>query len=145
MSVGGRSCGSLMAMDTASRESLVQALGDEEDVVAAWVYGSVASGSAQPSSDLDLAIVGTQPFTIERLVDLATLVGRVAGREIDIVDLFAVHGALLEQVMIRGTRLFCRQTSVYEALVVRLVYDEADFMPLYRRLLRERRDAFLHD
>jgi type I restriction enzyme S subunit len=36
-----------------------------------WAFGSRAKGTAKPFSDLDLAILGSQPLTLSTLADLA--------------------------------------------------------------------------
>lgn len=36
-----------------------------------WVFGSRAKGTAKPFSDLDLAILGTQPLSISTMAELA--------------------------------------------------------------------------
>lgn len=36
-----------------------------------WVFGSRVKGSAKPFSDLDLAVLGSQPLTLSALADLA--------------------------------------------------------------------------
>ncbi len=130
-------------MDPTLHKRLTEAFAEFADVVGAWVHGSVAKNRARPESDLDVAVVGRGPLSSERLADIATKLGRVAGREVDIVDLAGAHGALLEGVLSEGTRLFVHDRGVYEGLMRRLVYEQADFMPLYRRLLRERRERFL--
>jgi uncharacterized protein len=130
-------------MDKAIEDSIVAALSSERDVVIAWVYGSVAAGKHRDDSDLDLALMGRHPFTAERLVELADKTGRVARREVDIVDMSTAHGTILEEVLTRGVRISCADKGLYEALTKRFIYEQADFMPLYQRLLRERRDRFL--
>ncbi|MGQ0503990.1 MAG: type VII toxin-antitoxin system MntA family adenylyltransferase antitoxin [Myxococcaceae bacterium] len=130
-------------MEPGLKASLARLLERHPDVALALVFGSIATQKALPDSDLDLAVCGRSKYAPERLVELASEVSRVAGREVDIVDLWDAHGTILEQILTQGVLVIFRSPELWEALMRRQVYEEADFMPLYRRLLRERREHFL--
>lgn len=51
-------------MDSHLRATLIEVLGSRDDVVAAYVFGSVARGQARPDSDVDVAALFTSapPF-----------------------------------------------------------------------------------
>ena len=121
------------------------------DVLAAWptlsvviVYGSAATGTMRPTSDIDLAVLGPQPLAAEIRLAIMADVTRATGRDTDVLDLQQARGTILSEILTLGVRLRVTQPAALELLMKRLVYDEADYMPLYRRLLRERRERFLH-
>ena len=49
------------------REILVRHLPERE----VWAFGSRVKGNAKPYSDLDLAVLGDQPLSLEKVSDLA--------------------------------------------------------------------------
>lgn len=108
----------------------------------AILFGSLAVGKGRPDSDVDLAI------DAGRVLDVGTkmaLIGRLAectGRPIDLIDLRSAGEPLLGQILRNGKRLF-GEDAVYAELIKRHVFDEADFMPYYRRILAERRQAWI--
>ena len=130
-------------MDKALERELKRFLDGEDDLVLALVFGSVATGRARPGSDLDIAVAGLAPMGSERLADLALGVSRLAGREVDILDLREAHGTILERILAEGVPVLMKSRQTWEEILRRHVFEEADFMPLYRRLLKERRERFL--
>ncbi|RTZ76996.1 MAG: nucleotidyltransferase domain-containing protein [Gammaproteobacteria bacterium] len=75
---------------------------------------------------------------MQLISDLAT----VTGRPIDLIDLQTVGEPLLGQILKQGIRLHGSDTD-YGKLLARHLLDEADFMPYYRRILRERRKKWI--
>jgi hypothetical protein len=73
------------------------------------------------------------------------LIGELAervGRPIDLIDLRTVGEPLLGQIVVNGIRLVGDDTA-YANLIKRHWFEEADFMPYVRRLLAERRNAWI--
>ena len=64
------------------------------------------------------------------------------GRPVDLIDLKAVGEPLLGQILAHGQRLFGSDED-HAALVRRHVFDTEDFLPYARRMLRERRRAWI--
>ena len=108
----------------------------------AILFGSVAAGRARTESDVDLAIdIGRQMSVAEK----TALVGEFAehtGRPIDLIDLRSVGEPLLGQIVGGGVRLVGDDTA-YASLIKRHWFEDADFMPYRRRLLAERRNAWI--
>jgi predicted nucleotidyltransferase len=106
-----------------------------------WVYGSVAKGTAERRSDLDLAALFRGRPAPEDVLDAAAELGGRLGREVDLVDLDRASPILAMQVLRHGRLLvdrnpprrhvfFARTVSLYEDLkIVRRPVEEA----LYRR------------
>jgi len=63
-------------------ELIMEALADESQIDAAFVFGSVAKGDEIASSDIDVAIIGK--IASRRLTDIVTNLERQTGREVNI-------------------------------------------------------------
>ncbi len=118
-------------------------LARHSSVVIAIVFGSLASARARFDSDLDLAVAATTPLTPQSQVDMIEDLALAFGRPVDLIDLDQLHGPLLHQILTQGRLILCKDRTRYAELLRRMVYDEADFMPYYRRILAERRKAWI--
>ena len=112
-------------------------------VVMAFVFGSLAAGHARSDSDLDLAVSTVTPLAPQARIDLIADLAVAFGRPIDLIDLTQTHGPLLHQILTRGRLIVCKDRSRYADLLLRMLYEEADYMPYYRRILSDRRDAWI--
>lgn len=112
-------------------------------VVIAIVFGSLASARARLDSDLDLAVLTITPLSQEERIDLIGNLAVAFGRPVDLIDLNQLHGPLLHQILTQGRMVVCKDRTRYADLLRRMVYDEADFMPYYRRILAARRTAWI--
>lgn len=127
-------------MDLNSRIQQVLTLHGE--IRLAIVFGSLAKGRATTESDLDLAVLMDTSLSSETKMALIGLLSQAIGRPIDLVDLRVAGEPLLGQILKHGVRLFGSDTD-YAALIKRHVFEEADFMPYRRRILAERRQAWI--
>jgi len=109
----------------------------------AFIFGSMAAGNARSDSDLDVAIATITPLPPQDRIALIEDLAMAFGRPVDLIDLNQLHGPLLHQILTQGKLLLCRDRVRYAELLRRLVYDEADYMPYYRRILEERRQAWI--
>jgi predicted nucleotidyltransferase len=116
----------------------------EYPVDAAYVYGSVARGTATPLSDVDIAVLLTEPLSSrDRLKLELTIQGEIETRcGLSPVDVRAINGAPL---MVQG-RVVQQGRLVYERDRARRVHFEVmtrkryfDFAPVARHL----QEAFL--
>lgn len=109
----------------------------------AIVFGSLARGTARPESDLDVAVgVPDRPLSAAEKMVLIEQLAEVAGRPVDLVDLRTVGEPLLSEILRDGIRLHGTEAQ-HAALMLRHLYAEADFLPLQRRILAERRLAWI--
>lgn len=111
-------------------------------LTAAIVFGSVARGSANAESDLDLAVVAEHELSAGQRSHLIEQLAEVTGRPVDLVDLRRVGEPLLGEILRDGLRLFGAD-DMMKALILRHIYADADFVPLQRRILAERRQAWI--
>jgi predicted nucleotidyltransferase len=65
---------------------LKQALRTEQNVRFALLFGSAATGTDTPASDVDV-LVDLRDASLDRVVDLSSKLGTVTGRRVDVVRL----------------------------------------------------------
>lgn len=125
-------------VESAIRATLMEHAG----IRLAILFGSMAAGKGRPDSDVDLAIDAGHVLDVETRMTLIGKLAEATGRPIDLIDLRSVGEPLLGQIIKHGKRLF-GEDAIYAELIKRHLFDEADFMPYYRRILGERRNAWI--
>lgn len=130
-------------MNQDDRQRITRLLQTHEEIGAAWLFGSVASGTARPTSDLDVAVLAAEPLSADGKTELIEHLARETGRPVDLIDLQATHGPIVGRILREGRRLFCTDTSLYAALLKRWWLDQADWMPYRRRIRETRRDQWI--
>jgi predicted nucleotidyltransferase len=108
----------------------------------AILFGSLAAGRATPESDLDLAVLMEAPLSAETRMALIGELSQAIGRPVDLIDLRTTGESVLGQILKHGVRLFGSDGD-YAELIKRHLFEEADFMPYRRRILTERRQAWI--
>jgi uncharacterized protein len=126
------------------REALQKVLEHHPNIKLCIVFGSTAAGRASGHSDLDIAVAGEQSLECDKFLELIAEFSAASNREIDLVDLTAVHGPILKQALTTGKIVQNRNKSLYAKLISRMLFNETDIMPYYNRILRERRKRFLN-
>ena len=95
---------------------------NREELLAAWLFGSQATGRARPDSDVDVAVLGWKPLTLEERLALQMDVESVLKRElVDVVDLRRANPVLRFEAL-QGVRLFARspeEVAIFSSLVGR--------------------------
>ncbi|MEA3221343.1 type VII toxin-antitoxin system MntA family adenylyltransferase antitoxin [Immundisolibacter sp.] len=119
-----------------------QVLMQHGDIRLAILFGSLAVGRATPASDLDLAVLMQAPLSAETKMALIGDLSLATGRPVDLIDLRTTGEPVLGQILKHGVRLF-GSDSDYAELIKRHLFEEADFMPYRRRILTERRQAWI--
>jgi uncharacterized protein len=125
--------------------TIKKALKKFPEVQIAWIFGSAAAGRLKASSDLDIGIATGKKLSLKKKVDIQLALSRATKREIDLVHVDSVSGVILQQILCKGERIFTHNKLLLAALIRKLWYDQADWMPLYRRILDKRREMFLND
>lgn len=129
-------------MDQTAETVIANFLSSHPETRLAILFGSLATGRQHAESDIDLAIDIGQPLTSSKKMELIAELAKGIGRPVDLIDLRVVGEPLLGQILKHGKRLHGADEA-YAALICRHVFDEADFMPGYRRILKERREAWI--
>lgn len=123
-------------------ELLTQLLAEDEAVLLAIVFGSIAKESQTRDSDLDIAVLSSKPLTSLKKLKLSGSLAQALGRPVDLVDLQTVGEPLLGQILQYGKRIKGRDSD-FAAIALKNVYANEDFLPLIKRSLKERRERWI--
>ena len=127
---------------SAIEQSILSVLRSYPQIQLAILFGSAAAGKERFESDVDLAIDLGTPLSAETKTVLINELAERIGRPIDLIDLRTVGEPLLGQIVANGVRMAGDDTA-YANLIKRHWFEEADFMPYRRRMLAERRNAWI--
>jgi predicted nucleotidyltransferase len=109
-------------------------LSTQPDVVAAYLFGSLAQGQATPRSDVDVAIlladISDPSVVIDRQLQLMGDVERFADREMDVVILNSAPPILQHQVLRHGRLLYERDRQARVDFEIQAGKTYADLQPL---------------
>jgi len=108
----------------------------------AILFGSLAKGTARCESDLDLAVGADHPLDADETMELISDLAEALGRPVDLIDLSTVGEPLLGQIIAGGRRVVGSNT-LYAGLLLKHLYNQEDFVPYQRRILKERREAWI--
>jgi predicted nucleotidyltransferase len=108
------------------------------------LYGSAAQGRLTQDSDVDLAVAGLTPLSLDRRLEIAAALSLALDREVDLVDLNAADGLLLCEAL-PGRLVFSKDVELYAALMRRMWYFREDMLPLVHRSMDARVRRLLHD
>lgn len=89
-------------------------------VLAAWIFGSQAAGTAGADSDVDLALLTDEPLPLLRRERLARDLEGPLGAPVDLVDLRRAGLAVQARVVRTGRLLFSDDEPARVAEVVRI-------------------------
>ncbi len=119
-----------------------QVLNRHPQILLAVLFGSLARNTAGVESDLDLAVSADRPLETNDKMQLIEELANLTGRPVDLVDLSTVGEPLLGQIIVGGRRILGDDTR-YALLLSKHLFNQADFMPYQRRILRDRRLAWI--
>ncbi len=108
------------------------------------LFGSTALGKASSRSDVDVAIAAAEALNVDAYLELVEALSAATGRDVDLVDLSVSWGPILAQALSKGIVILNLDTALYASLISRMLFNQADMMPYYDRILRERRERFLN-
>jgi len=91
----------------------------------ATLFGSVARGTANRESDIDVAVSFGKPMSSDLRAALIGIVADVAGRAVDLIDLETARGLVLAQAM-RGKEILCDEVATRQRLIAHLLRSEDD-------------------
>jgi predicted nucleotidyltransferase len=109
------------------------------EIVAAYLFGSAARGTASVRSDVDVAVLyaATPPATLEGLpLDLASRIERVVKRPVEVIALNTAPADLVHRVLRDGVLLLDRDPSARIRFEVRARNEFFDLQPILDRYRR---------
>jgi predicted nucleotidyltransferase len=121
-------------------EAVVLLSGAVPGLLAIYRFGSYGTDQERIDSDIDLAILATQPVETMQRWELAQQLASLFGRDVDLVDLGVSSAVLRAQVVSHGERLYCVDPARCE------VFEDFTYTD-YARLNEERREilADIHE
>jgi predicted nucleotidyltransferase len=125
-------------------ETLRDVVGEFSQVRLAYLFGSVAAGTARDTSDVDIAVLlapGADPETLDRLI---AALESVSARTVDLVDLAAAPPLLAHEIIKNGKLILSRDEDERVAFVTRAIasyLDTAHLRKVQHHYLRERVEA----
>ena len=115
------------------------------DIKLCIVFGSTATGKASFDSDLDIAVAAEQPLSSGKCLELIEELSAATNREIDLIDLMTATGPISKQALSMGVVVQNLNKGLYAGIISRMLFNQADMMPYYERILRERRRRFINE
>lgn len=122
-------------------QELATCLAGRRDIVAAYLFGSLARGEATPGSDVDVAVIltGGAPrdlVGIERIEELCEEIEARLRREVDLVVMNGAAPDLLHRIL-RDGEIVCesdhRRRLEFEVQARNEYFDLLPILQLYRR------------
>jgi predicted nucleotidyltransferase len=110
-----------------------------DGIIAAYLFGSVARGTAGARSDVDVAILyaAAPPATLEGLpLDLERRIGQLVGRPVQVVVLNTAPVSLLHRVLRDGVLVLDSAKSARIRFEVRARNEFFDLQPIVARYRR---------
>jgi len=131
----------------AARAALTAALASEPRVTAAYIFGSVALGTAGPLSDVDVALLIDDAVEREAVRDRVTdaLTRRLRTASIDVISLPDVPVPVRYRVIRDGVLVLCRDAAARQRFVVDTVMHYLDVEPLRKRAFAVMRRTILEN
>jgi predicted nucleotidyltransferase len=129
----------------AARRALTEALADESTVIAGYVFGSVAGGTAGPLSDLDIGLLIVSGSRGDEVCDRvwSHLCRQLRMPHVDVVSLAGAPMPLRYRVVRDGSLVVCRDAAALERFVAESVLHYLDFKPLRDRAFGLVRDGII--
>ncbi len=122
-------------------DQLRSALADFPGLELVLLFGSLGSGQARPDSDVDIAVQADHSLSAQERMELIDTVFQTLKRPVDLVDLRTAGEPTRGQVVRHGRRVL-GSSAAHGRLIYTQLVDQADFGPLRRRILEERRMAW---
>ena len=119
-------------------DHLTRYFAGREDVIAAYLFGSVARGESRASSDVDIAVLlrDGKPATIadfDRVFEMQEQLGALVRRNVDIVAMNEAPLDLLHRVLRDGVRVLDRDPLARMEFELQVRTQYFDFLPILLR------------
>ena len=114
------------------------------DVQVAIVFGSSITGKNRLGSDVDIAVLADGPLSFERRLIMVESLEKVLHQEVDLVDVYSLHGPLLHEIFARGRIVLKKSPQALAGLLKRLWYDREDMAPLTRYVMQRQNERYFY-
>ena len=131
-------------VDRETRTNIAKGLEGFPSIQFATVFGSYAFDRQVKKSDIDVAVAAEKELTFSEIIELKGSLNNALDKEIDLVDLHAVSGLILKESLSSGCICINKQPELYAKLMKKMLYNQADMMPYYWRILKVRREEFMN-
>ena len=123
-------------------------LKNHPEILAAYIFGSMASCRARPDSDIDIAVLvnekNQRPNPLKYRLGLMSELGSILGRsDVDLVLMNQAPPALAQNIITKGRLIFERSRSARVAFQVRTLNVFMDTEPMRRLYLRYLKRRYL--
>jgi uncharacterized protein len=109
----------------------------------AILFGSLGREDADWESDLDVAVAMEKPLSASEKMELIEELSQFCGRPVDLNDLQTAGGLILHRALTTGRLIRCTDHALYAEIIKKMHFNQADFMPYRRRILAQRRSAWI--
>jgi len=120
-----------------TKETIRKYFFDKDEVVAIYLFGSVAEGKARKGSDIDIAVLFDDNISMEERFDrkLTFIINLedLLQSEVDVIDLLASSLAFQHRVLRKGKLVFERDRKKRIYYETRLRREYFDFKPYLER------------
>jgi len=99
------------------------------------LFGSAVKGRLTTSSDLDVAVAAENSLSTEEKIAIVASLSAHYPWDIDLIDLQAVSGPILQQALCNGRVVVKRSPRLLAFLMKKMWFNQADMMPLAKRML----------
>jgi predicted nucleotidyltransferase len=128
-----------MPTNAATVQILQKFFGHHEDILLAFLFGSVAKGQPHSDSDVDIAFLSEIRLDIYQANDIREEMGSLFKREVDLVLLNTASPVLRMQVLRKGILAFSRDPRYFSRFYSETVNQYDDL----KRVRRECEDRIL--
>ncbi len=124
-------------------KAVTELISREHGLLLAWVFGSVAAGTAGVESDLDMAILSENPLEADEKAGLIERLSILTGRPVDLVDMRCAGPVVTREIFSQGKMILQRDQEQYARLLMRYWFDQSDWLPYRKQIIDKRREAWI--
>jgi predicted nucleotidyltransferase len=127
------------------RNALQDALKQFPEIKIITLFGSAATNRLMSDSDLDIAVSADAPLSFDQKYEIMKALYDAFPREIDLIDLQAVAGPILQEALCTGFIVKKDSASLFYQLIKKMWLNQADMMPLTRMIIIDRCKRFVQN
>src|SRR5260370_10441192 len=123
------------------RDAVAECVSSKREILAAYVFGSVATGRTREGSDIDVAVLlqdgmGSSRMFQYRLRLMADLGSALHRSDVEVVILNEAPPLLAHRVLSKGKLLFERSASARVRFQIMTAYRYLDILPASKHFIR---------